>query len=486
LNRGWVRHELAAFGHEFLYNNRVDAGMMLARARTIAAALTLLLAALLACWTANRFGLVAGLIALGLFALDPNFIAHGHVAGNDAPLALMVFATVAVWLAYLENGRWRYLLLSGVLLGLTLVTKFSGVLVIPAMLLLLLIQRWRQEATTTQAVLASTVVATIAALAISVVYWPATVEAFQKGPRLEELADPSIGTGKLLQWMGRDTSIPAHPFLAGVQRLAQGTGGHHSYLLGRTSMQGWWYYFPIAMAVKSTTVFLLLLGVAGVIAARRFVTRRGRDVPLVWYALAIPPVLFMAAAMATPKDIGLRYVLPVYPFLMAYIAGMLGRPARSRRRGMIWLLLAVATVQVYENARVFPHYLAFFNTPSGGPENGPRYLLDSNIDWGQDVPKLGRYLERIGYRGPMCVAYFGNAFWGYHHVRWGPEPVEGRQNNCLAAISATLLYGVYSATDDYAWLRRTEPVARVGYSIYLYDLRADRTATDWKDRGLRW
>lgn len=140
--REWQRGEMAAFGSDFLYANRVPAGVMLALARAVAALLTLLLALLLVWWTARRFGRVAGLIALGLFTLDPNFIAHGHIAGNDVPLALMVFATVVVWLAYLETGRWRDLLLSGIVVGLALVIKFSSVLVLPAMIALLAIQRW--------------------------------------------------------------------------------------------------------------------------------------------------------------------------------------------------------------------------------------------------------------------------------------------------------------------------------------------------------
>jgi dolichyl-phosphate-mannose--protein O-mannosyl transferase len=140
--REWQRGEMAAFGSDFLYANRVPAGVMLSLARAVAALLTLLLALLLVWWTARRFGRVAGLIALGLFTLDPNFIAHGHIAGNDVPLALMVFATVVVWLAYLETGRWRDLLLSGIVVGLALVIKFSSVLVLPAMIALLAIQRW--------------------------------------------------------------------------------------------------------------------------------------------------------------------------------------------------------------------------------------------------------------------------------------------------------------------------------------------------------
>jgi hypothetical protein len=242
----------------------------------------------------------------------------------------------------------------------------------------------------------------------------------------------------------------------------------------------------VAIAVKSTTAFLVLFAAAVLLAVRMLARRRLEAVPLVWFAIVIPPVIFMAMAMQSGMNIGLRHVLPVYPFAIAFTAAVLSNPRWVRRRATVAVLAAAAVFQVYENARVFPHHLAFFNTLAGGPENGSRYLLDSNIDWGQDVLKLGRYLDRIGYEGEVCKAYFGTTRWWYYDVPESPEPKYGADNDCLAAVSVTALHGVYTPQDRYRWLREMEPVARVGYSIHLYDLRANRTPIDWKDRGLAW
>jgi len=128
-----------------------------------------------------------------------------------------------------------------------------------------------------------------------------------------------------------------------------------------------------------------------------------------------------------------------------------------------------------ESASSYPNYLAFFNAAAGGPKAGPRYLLDSNIDWGQDVKKLRSWLHARNIES-VCMFYFGNTgveFYGipmkYLPRTWETE--ERERLDCVAAVSVTPLYGLYVPRDSYAWLREKEPAARVGWSIYVYDLR---------------
>jgi hypothetical protein len=142
-------------------------------------------------------------------------------------------------------------------------------------------------------------------------------------------------------------------------------------------------------------------------------------------------------------------------------------------------VVAVALVGLaVESLAIYPHYLAFFNAAVGGPKAGPRYLLDSNIDWGQDLKKLKAYM--VAHDIPrVCMLYFGNALFYYYGVDTDPLPLtaelEQRRNlNCVAAASVTPLYGLHSTPEAHRWLREMEPLARIGYSIYLYDLRQPR------------
>jgi len=127
-----------------------------------------------------------------------------------------------------------------------------------------------------------------------------------------------------------------------------------------------------------------------------------------------------------------------------------------------------------ESALISPYYLAFFNVLVGGPDNGPRYLADSNIDWGQDILRLKTYLDRRHERS-VCLGYFGNALPEYYGIdaHAVPSTEDVRRDglpNCLTAVSVTPLMGAY-VNDDWAWLRKEHPVAKIGYSIYVYDFR---------------
>jgi hypothetical protein len=133
-----------------------------------------------------------------------------------------------------------------------------------------------------------------------------------------------------------------------------------------------------------------------------------------------------------------------------------------------------AALAAAESLLAYPHYLAFFNTLSGGPDRGADYLLDSNLDWGQDVKHLKRYVESSG-NPPLCLEYFGTANLGYYGVKAmgvpRSDPSEIAQVDCMLAISVTLLKGLYVDPGSYVWLHEKMPIAKVGWSIWVYDLR---------------
>ena len=134
---------------------------------------------------------------------------------------------------------------------------------------------------------------------------------------------------------------------------------------------------------------------------------------------------------------------------------------------------ALLTLSAAESLSIYPHYLAFFNFASGGPENGPKYLLDSNIDWGQDLMKLGKW-ERANHLPTICIAFFGNGDLQRYltEARGLPETYEEQRDvDCVVAVSATPLYGLYMPRDEYRYWREREPFTRIGYSIYIYDHR---------------
>jgi hypothetical protein len=317
------------------------------------------------------------------------------------------------------------------------------------------------------------------------VYGPETIRSLN-GPPLNSALEGNAPATEVLRVMGWLFDLPSHPYLLGLDEVGRSSAaGRNSYLLGRNSTSGWWYYFPVVFLVKTPTAVLLLAAVClvvGSIGLFRYLTHWRERIPLRktpfrWIAVVLPLALYTVTLLTSRINLGVRHMLPIYPFLFVLLAAVVfhTRWAWFGRLRMP-LFVVVAALQLFETVHIYPHYLAFFNTVSGGPGNGPRYLADSNIDWGQDSKKLKKYLDSTGWKGEVCLSYFGTAppsYYGVHTVYLPEtEDVERRRNvDCLAAISVTQLCEVYAKPGEYQWLREREPIAKVGYSIYVYDLR---------------
>ncbi len=486
----WKRGEQLPLAFAFLYDNRVPAGTMLLVSRSVAILMTLLLGASLALWTKRRFGAPAALLALFLFTTDPNIAAHGRLATTDLPVTLFFWLAVTAWGGYVVEKRPRDLVLAGLATGLALLSKFSAALLLPVFAILYLCRAWQEgeapplaKSLSVERFFASMLaVALLCALLILPVYG---MRMHAPLP-LSMTVDAETDSGRALATLARAVHLPDHPFLAGLFLVAQHAAmGHSAYLLGQLSTTGWWRYYPVAFLVKTPTAVLLLLAcslAALVAAAMPSRLRRLRELPFCWLVLAVPVMTYFGAAMATSLNIGLRHLLPIYPFLFVFAAAAALRAAARLGRARPYLLAGVILIQTVEAASIYPHHLSFFNTVCGGPGRGARYLLDSNLDWGQDLIRLKRRLEENG-AGRVCLSYFGFAppsYYGIHaSILPGTAEVEASgEPDCLAAVSVTLLNGVYGDPDRLAWLRRRQPSDRIGYSIYLYDLRRNRASSE--------
>ena len=464
------------YGVDFLYRNRRDAESILLAARTPNILLTLLFVFAIAWWTRRRYGPAAGLCAAGLCAFDPNLIAHGRYVTTDFPVTVFFFFATVLWVEYLEEAGAVRLLAASLGIALALVTKFSAVLLLPVLVLLYFacwIRRQREFPVRRLAITAGTVIGVVA-LVVALVYWPDTVRCWRgQAPPLASIAVRKNAIGEALFQLGTLLHLPAHGFLFGLNAVAEHNDlGHQSYLLGMRSPNGWWYYFPVVYAVKSTmaglVATLLLLG-AGIWQ----VVRRQWISPMT-LGLMLTPIFYFAASMSSGINIGMRHILPVYPFLYVGIAAWVAGAARWKRAGLVGLV-GLSVLQIGECARITPDYLAFFNEFVGGPGKGPQYLVDSNLDWGQDLKKLKHWLDAHGAKRAR-VYYFGNGQMWYEHIDEGgfPGPLDQKgweevDDYCIANV--TPLMGVYVPLDNLAYLRLREPVAKIGWSMYVYDLR---------------
>ncbi len=406
-------------------------------------------------------GVAAGFVAAALLALSPNVLAHVSLATTDG-VFVASFAVTVVALVF--SLRQQSLLSSALLaatLGISLASKYSALgLFLAAGLLFAL--HWRRRRLLLDAA------ALIAAL---VVAWGA--HGWAVAPVIADGGAASVWVGRLLGWTGESarvsawlTGVRAPIYLRGIAaQFYLDRAGQEAFLLGHTAQHGWWYYFPVAFAVKSTPVELLAFICFAALGLRRL----GRDIET--QVLVVVTVVFGALALGSHRALGVRYLLPLLAIAVAGSVGWLADAWRRRPRLASSIAAAAVLLQFLSSASIAPDYLAYFNDFSGGPSQGYTKLVDSNLDWGQDLPRLATWLRGRG-TDRVLLSYFGTAppaAYGIRATTLG-QPAVDESPPAWFAISVTLLQGVSICGDPFAALRAIEPEARIGYTMMVYPL----------------
>ena len=477
------------FGQSFLFGNSVPPDAIAARARL---PFLLLFAALLLVVffeARRRYGTGSALFAESLLAFDPNLVAHAGVVHTDLGATLGFVATVLAWDAATRRPTAGRVVLAGACLGLALATKFSAVYLVPILLLqvLLAVRRAERPAEALSRSLRRLIAAgAVAAAVLFAVYAFAT--------RSIDVGDEKAVVSEMLAMKGApglgtriarlaDFSPPLAAYAGGIAAVARqnAIGGGVNFLFGRLSTEGFPLYFFVAFALKSTLAFLAAS--VAVLAAASLPRSGFADERRLFL---VPVVVLFVASIGSTYNIGIRHMLPVYPFLALFAAGVFARAWERRsespgRRAAALAIAALPLVSAVELARIHPHELSYFNALAGGPEHGRFLLNDSNIDWGLDLERLGAELSRRGVKEPT-VAYFGNDSVRY---RIGVDDFSVDPTvRPLVAISAFFLaagpefFAYHQApviARNMAALRREiaargRPAGRVGYSIYLYEM----------------
>lgn len=460
----------------WVYNHDVERMVFLARLPIIF--LTMGLALIGYRFGQALWGRPAGLLTLALLLMDPNILAHGRYTTTDAGGAtFLLLAAFLLWRAWSKDSwQWRPTLAAGIGLGLALGSKLSNLVFLPILALLAILplygRPWLARAAGRRLVQYGLALA-LATLALWAIF------GFDWGPY-------QFRTATLAAL--NEISGPLPTFLAGVEQIiGLSGGGRPAFLLGQFSADGWWYYFPVAFAVKTPLPVLLLF----VLAASLLLARRQTRARALY--LLLPALGYFLVSMQSGLNIGYRHLLPVLPFLYLLGAGLAARPGAAAEASPAmtrWLQLAPAGALLsllLIDAWLHPHYLSYFNLAAGGPANGSQVLIDSNIDWGQDLKRLKRWMDDEGVER-VKLAWFGTADPAYYGIAYDPLPGLPRHFDLwwdvpfdssdpepgIYAISVSNLWEL-PLTDKHVfpWFRAREPDDRIGYSIYIYDVAGD-------------
>lgn len=468
LGQGWEEASQWREGYEFMYANAYRYQALFTRARLVIVALGALLVVLAWRWARLLYGWEAGLAAAMLTAFSPNLMAHDRLATTDIGATLFFAAAIYFFWQLLQKPSARRGVLAGTVLGLALLTKFTCLLLCPLLIVLAISYRllggslpWRKTA--------------IAASLLVLASWLTLNSGYLWRGTGEPLKGYSFESG-MMKKVGR--ALPAalpvllpHEFVRGLDLQAFENEQHYTkYLFGKTSEQGWTYYLLVAMAVKMTDAAILLITV-GVFS---FFLRRERRMRDEIFIIVPPIIIILVISLGSQVSSTLRYVLPAFPFLFI-AASRLFQPGLLPRPVKIFILAPLLALHLVSNLLIYPDYLAYFNFASGGPDNGANLLVDSNIDWGQDLIGLKKYMEekRIDH---ICLAYFGRVDPAIYGIDY--EFPRGPGQCRTVAISVTLLKGVPSIVKDgndlywsrpgqFDWLKDMKPAAVIGYSIWI-------------------
>jgi hypothetical protein len=474
------------------------------------------------CWWAWRLaGPVAGVCGLAAFCFDPTVLAHSPILKNDVMLALAGTALMAsVWLLG-ERATIARLLCVYLFLACAIMSKLSGVLAIGVLALALLArsiipQAWpigsRMAATFGQRITFSVGVFLGSLLFAWVCTWALydfrflptrdSSEQYDFNSALQLLArheafaaspDPfNMRPGEVDDFLRRwQPPIPARiilfadehhllpqSLLIGLLRSDAFSRARESYLCGQNSVTGWWYYFPLAMLFKTPVATLTGLSLASIVMFPRL-RRVGPTQAWAVCAAVIFPAIYLLIAMKSNVNVGIRHILPVYPFLFIFLGvGAAAAWNSPKHRGFLVVCVLLAGL-VAETAQAYPNYIQFFNVFCGGPRGGIRLLSDSNLDWGQDLPSLAAWQSQHRERA-LYLLYWGSAdprHYGMSYVNLPDStapadlatPPPGRP---VYAISAAVLTNRFERKAQEALLGpllRREPIAVLNGSIYIYD-----------------
>jgi len=485
------------FGSYFFYKTGNPVSKIIFFARIPMVLLLLLLGLLIFKLTKKKFGNEAGLLSLFLFSLSPTFLAHGRLVTTDIGAAFGAMLATFCFVKALKEPKAANVIIAGIAFGMAETLKFSLILLVPLFIFFALISLLRKTKVL-QALKTTILVFFIGCLLIYPVYLFHTLNY----PKTRQIADikvylkdyPEIVKRVVLFNARRDALRPYAQYLTGLLMTFQrAAGGNTTYFMGEVNNEGWRTYFPIIYFIKETLAFHIFTLIA-VISVLIELNREKLKNPLKKFkeylldhfeefASLCFIALYVLASLSSKLNLGIRHLLPIFPFIIFLIAGTISKLLKEPYLKSKYVILGgLLLFQMASVLMVFPSFLSYFNEFVGGADKGYIYATDSNLDWGQDLKRLEKWTEKNNIR-KIYIDYFGGGDPKYYLKEkfsswWGDRNKNELPKGSYLAVSLTLLQGgrgvpakgFKGETGYYNWLNNFTPVANIGHSIFVYKI----------------
>ena len=503
------------FGSYFLYQTGNPVEKMVFWGRIPMILILLLLGFYIFKWAKELFGNKAALLALFLFSFSPTFLAHGRLVTTDVGAATGAFIATYYFIKSLQNPSKRNIIFAGIAFGLAELCKFSVILLLPFFGLLALIWWLVKLGSFKQTLKILVLVFVIGFILIWPIYqyhvWNYPAEKQARDAEVFLSAYPDFIQKPLIFASDKPILRPYAQYLTGLFMVFHRAAfGNTTYFLGEVSNLGWKNYFPVVYSIKEPLTFHILTLIALLYTAWSMNIRSSSPFTTLgrlikkpfwqntfqrtgsWIKNHFPEFsmlcfigLYWTVSLVSSLNIGVRHLLPVFPFTILLVSGMIGNLIKSPFLKLKLTILGILILwQAVSVISIYPHFLAYFNELAGGPSQGYIYTVDSNLDWGQDLKRLAQWADKNLPAGrQVYVDYFGGGNSQYYlkekYAPWGGQrnPEEFPKGNYLA-VSATFLQqgrgkvvaGLNQPEGEYQWLDNFTPVAKIGYSIFIYKI----------------
>ena len=431
---GWSQADVWKISQQTLFNTNFNFHALLVLGRGMIIGLGLLLGLLVYQWSKQLYGQTAALLSLCLYCFSPTLLAHSSLITSDLTFTFFLLLSTALWWQVLHRLQWWSLLCCGLAVGALFLSKLSAVLFIPSALMIAILRLIVRKPWTVSLHQPIDLIQTkqhlyyfgFVTISIGLIAWG--VIWFGYGFRYSLSPDSTASVQLYDSWsqsglLGAVIGFFAHhhllpeAYLYGISFVSKHIE-RIGFLQGQYSFLGWWYFFPYAFWIKTPlpTLGIILWGSLFAVYQRLPMAALLRAYYQLIPLLALLAVYLIFAVTST-LNIGHRHILPIYPVIFI-LCGSLVTQIKHHKYGVLMLCSLILWLGI-ETIHITPNHLSFFNQTVGGPKQGYRHLVDSSLDWGQNLPQLYQWLEQNQLNRPekpAYLAYFGSVNPQDYHI----------------------------------------------------------------------
>ncbi len=487
INEQWI------FGNDFIFNSGNNADQLIFWARLPMLLTLITLGWFIFWWTKKEFGQKTALITLFLFSFSPTFIAHGRLVTTDVGAVLGLVVATYFWLKFLRKPSTKNTIIAGLAFGFAMLLKFSLALLIPFFgiitLFYIFIENKRLFEYLGKAIL-------IGLIGVVFVIWPVyQLHIINYPPERQardtaEMIEPTLFNPlrEFLIFIADKPIIRSlgYYFTGLVMATQRTLFGNTTYFLGKLNNASFTSYFPTVYLLKAPFALHLLTLTSLFLVFFKKTKKNNRKIKekissrFPEFSMLVFLLIYWTTSISGNLNLGIRHLLPVFPFTYILISVCLVSFIEETKKPIIKKSLSFLTIFCltwYAAASLFtyPHYIAYFNEIVG-TDNGFRYVVDSNYDWGQDFKRLIKWIEKNDVER-IKIDYFGGADVNYYLPNKAEQliPYLGVQKGYIAVSATHRQAGVGEPVPEfnfnegyYRWLEDFEPIARAGKSIFIY------------------